>query len=165
LTKQYQMMTVNITSVKGFTDTISLGCLGLPLAATCTFTHDQFILAAGGVETVQLTVDTSNPLLSGTQAKNDAPTLFGPAASKLVAACFLPGGLLLGLIGLRFRRLRSFGGLIMLFLLLAGMSTALTGCGTVNLNSTPAGTYNFAITATGKTGVSQSIPVTMTVTQ
>jgi hypothetical protein len=165
LTKQYQMMTVNITSVKGFTDTISLGCLGLPVDATCTFSHDQFVLAAGGVESVQLTVDTGNPLLSGTEAKNDAPALFGPAAAKLVAACFLPGGLLLGLIGLRFRRLRSFSGLIVLCLMLAGMSTALTGCGTIHITSTPAGTYNFAITATGKTGVSQSIPVTMTVTQ
>ncbi|MBB5055739.1 sugar lactone lactonase YvrE [Granulicella aggregans] len=164
-TTQHQMMTVTLSSLKGFTDTISLGCLGLPLAATCTFSTDQFMLTPGGMQSVQLTVDTGNPLLAGAQAKNEAPGAIGSSATKLIAACFLPGGLLLGLVGMRFRRLRSFGGLLMLCLLLAGMSTALTGCGTIKLTSTPPGVYNFAITATGKTGVSQSIPVTMTVTK
>jgi hypothetical protein len=164
-TTQHQMMTVTISSLKGFTDTISLGCLGLPLAATCTFSTDQFVLAPGGMQSVQLTVDTGNPLLAGAQAKNEAPKPLGNSATKLIAACFLPGSLLLGLVGARFRRLRSIGGILMLFLLLAGMSTALTGCGAIKLTSTPPGVYNFAITATGNTGVSQSIPVTMTVTQ
>jgi large repetitive protein len=164
-TTQHQMMTVTISSLKGFTDTISLGCLGLPLAATCTFSTDQFVLAPGGMQSFQLTVDTGNPLLAGAQAKNESPKPLGGSTAKLIAACFLPGGLLLGLVGMRFRRLRSFGGLLTLFLLLAGMSTALTGCGAIKLTSTPPGVYNFAITATGKTGVSQSIPVTMTVTK
>jgi uncharacterized protein YceK len=65
---------------------------------------------------------------------------------------------------MRFRRLRGFGGLLLL-LCLAGVSTLLSGCGTVNEIGTPAGTYTFSISATGKTGVTQTLPVTMKVTQ
>lgn len=165
VTAQYQIMTVNIASVKNFTDTLALGCLGLPQDATCNFSKDQIVLSAGGSESIQLIVDTGHPLLGGSQAKSEAGKKLGTAASNLIVACFLPGSLLLGLVGLRFRRLHNFGGLMVLALLLAGMSTALTGCGSVHLASTPPGVYNFTVTATGKTGISQSLPVTMTVTQ
>lgn len=164
VTTEHRSMTINISSLQGFTDTISLGCLGLPLAATCNFSTDQFVLKPGGTQSIQLTVDTGSPLLAGPQARNEAPQFLGTSGSKLLAAFFLPGGLLLGLVGLRFRKLRGFGGLIMLALLLAGMTATLTGCGTIKLTSTPPGVYNFAVTATGRTGVSQSIPVAMTVT-
>jgi hypothetical protein len=48
---------------------------------------------------------------------------------------------------------------------LAGLSVVVTGCGTVNQIGTPAGTYNFSVSAVGKTGVTQTLPITMTVTQ
>ena len=162
VTKEHEDLTITIASVKGFTDTLSLGCLGLPQAATCTFSKNQMLLSAGGEVMVTLTVDTGNPLLAGAQAKLDAPVSFN--GSNAALACFLPGGLLLGLLGLRVRRLRTFGGL-MLILCLAGISTALTGCGGVSMGGTPPGTYTFNISAHGATGVSQSIPVTMKVTQ
>ncbi len=157
--KQHQVVALTIDSMKNFTDTLSLGCLGLPQAATCSFSSDQMVLAAGAIQVVTLTVDTGNPLLAGTQAKNEAP-----ASSKLVLACLLPGGLLLGLLGMRFRRVKGFGGLVLL-LLFAGLSTVVIGCGTVNQIGTPAGTYHFDVTATGKTGVTETLPITMTVTQ
>jgi hypothetical protein len=164
VSKQHMMVTITIGSVKDFTDTLSLGCLGLPKAATCSFSTDQMVLAAGGSGNVMLTVDTGDPLLAGTQARNDAPEKLVPGASKLALACFLPGGVLLGLVGMRFRKLRSVGGLL-LFVVLAGLSVVVTGCGTVNQIGTPAGTYNFSVSAVGKTGVTQTLPITMTVTQ
>jgi hypothetical protein len=159
VSKEHADLTLTLGSVKDFSDTFKLGCLGLPKAATCTFSADQVKLGAGGVQTVTLTVDTGNPLLGGAQSLNRSPT-----ASRLVLACFLPGGLLLGLLGMRSKRLRGVGGLL-LILCLAGISTGLTGCGGVSMGGTPAGTYNFNISAVGSTGVSQSVGVTMTVTQ
>jgi hypothetical protein len=163
ISKQHQALTITIDSVKGFTDTLSLGCLGLPQAASCTFSKDEMVLPANGTMSVTLTVDTGDPLLAGTQAKLDAPVIH-PDGTKAALACFLPGGLLLGLLGLRSRKLRRFSGLL-LVLCLIGVTGALTGCGTVNVPGTPAGTYTFNVSAAGKTGVTQSIPVTMIVTQ
>ncbi len=159
VSKEHADLTLTLGSVKDFSDTFKLGCLGLPKAATCTFSADQVKLGAGGLQTVTLTVDTGNPLLGGAQSLNRSPT-----ASRLVLACFLPGGLLLGLLGMRSKRLRGVGGLLLL-LCLAAISTGLTGCGGVSMGGTPAGTYNFNISAVGSTGVSQSVGVTMTVTQ
>jgi hypothetical protein len=157
--KQHVMLALTISSLKDFSDTLSLGCLGLPQAATCSFSNDQMVLGAGSTQSVTLTVDTGNPLLAGPQAKNE-----NPLASKLVMACFLPGGLLLGLLGMRFRRVKGVGGLLLL-LVLAGLSTVVMGCGVVSQIGTPPGTYHFNVSATGKTGVSQTLPITMTVTQ
>ena len=56
-------------------------------------------------------------------------------------------------------------GLLML-LLLVGLSSGLSGCGGLQVNGTPAGTYVFQVTATGTgTGVTHSMDVTLTVTQ
>ena len=162
--KQHVMLNLTVASLQGFADTLSLGCLGLPQAATCSFSTDQMMLAAGSTQAVTLTIDTGNPLLAGPQAKNEGKPSLSGGPSRLGVACFLPGGLLLGLIGLRFRKVRAMSGLMVL-LLLAGISAMVTGCGTVNALGTPAGVYHFNVSATGKTGVSQTIPLTMTVTQ
>ena len=164
VSKQHMILTLTITSMKDFTDTLLLGCLGLPQAATCNFSSDQMLLGAGNAQSVTLTVDTGDPLLAGTQAKNESAPSLKSTASKLVMACFLPGGLLLGLLGTRLRRIKGFSGLVML-LLLAGLSTVVIGCGTVNSIGTPAGTYQFRVSATGKTGIQETLPITMTVTQ
>jgi hypothetical protein len=59
----------------------------------------------------------------------------------------------------------SLGGLL-LVLLLAVMTAGLSGCGGLQINGTPAGTYVFQVSATGLgTGVTQAIDVTLTVTQ
>jgi hypothetical protein len=164
VSKQHEIVTLTIGSMKEFTDTLSLGCLGLPQAATCSFSSDQMLLKPGATQSVTVTVDTGNPLLAGSQARNEAPGGLPGTGSKLVLACLLPGGLLLGLLGVRFRREKRFGGLLLL-LILAGLSTAVIGCGTVNEVGTPAGTYTFSVSATGKTGVTETLPVTMIVTQ
>jgi len=151
-----------MSSVKDFTDVFSLGCLGLPQAATCTFSSDNLTLPAGGSSTVSLTVDTGDPLLGGTSARNEPSS-----GANRILACFLPGGLLLGLVSLRVRRVRALGLLRGLLLLLcaAGVMTGLSGCGSLQVNGTPAGSYSFQITAHGQTGIIQSFTVTMTITQ
>jgi sugar lactone lactonase YvrE len=146
-----------ISSLNQFTDTLSLGCLGLPMAATCTYTKDIVNLPSGATETVHLVFDTGLPLVSGSVARNAS----GATSSMLV--CFLPGGIFLGMLGWLTRRRRSSFGLLML-LLYAGSLMGITGCGGLTQTTTPAGTYLVRVTASGAgSGVTQSIDLTVVV--
>jgi len=159
---QNSITTLTITSLNGFTDTLDLGCLGLPFAATCTFAKDTVVLGSGGNQVIQVVVDTGSPLTSGSEA-----SLEQHRAGSLAAMCLLPGCALLGLVFWKGRRAWRGGlaGLLML-LVLAGISAGLSGCSGLQTNGTPPGTYVFQVTATGAgTGVTQSIDVTLTVTQ
>ena len=161
-TEQNSTTTLTITSMNNFSDTLDLGCLGLPFAATCTFSSDAVALAGGGTQVVKVVVDTGSPLTAGSEAR-----LEQRGTGSLVAMGLLPGGILFGLIFWRGRRrMRAgLGGLLML-LLLAGVTGGLSGCGGLHISSTPPGTYVFQVTATGTgTGVTKSIDITLTVTQ
>jgi sugar lactone lactonase YvrE len=157
-TKQYTTINLALTSVKGFTDFLSLGCLGLPKNTTCTFSEDQTELPAGGVRAETVTVDTGSPLLGGTQARNEGHS------GRLIVACSLPAFFALGLLGFRARRLRLIGRLLF-FTGFCVLVSGLSGCGSIENNGTPPGTYNFIITATGRTGISQFVSLNMTITK
>jgi len=160
--QQHMTTTLTITSVNNFADTLDLGCLGLPFAATCTFTSDKVALAGNGTQVVQVVVDTGSPLTAGSEAR-----LEQHRSGSLAMMCLLPGGAILGLLLLNGgRRMRkSFVGLLAL-LLFAGLSFGLSGCSGLQVNGTPPGTYVFQMTATGTgTGETQSMNVSLTVTQ
>lgn len=158
--KQSSTVDLTLSSLSGFADQLSLGCLGLPFAATCTFSTDQPTLAANGTQVVHVVIDTGLPLTAGGVSGN-APA--GGQGSAMLR--FLPLGALLGFGLMRSRRRRSFIGLLLL-LCSIGLTLGLSGCGTLNQSSTPAGTYTFKITASGvASGVTQSTPVTLTVQQ
>jgi len=155
---QHSVATVTLTSVSNFTDTMQLGCLGLPIDATCTFSADQVVLAANGTMAGKLTVDTGNPLGAGALAKNEISTHRG------VLLAFLPTSLLICMVFFRSRR-RSLPLLLLLVCAIAATLGA-TGCGGIQINSTPAGTYNFQVTARGVgTGITRTQDVTLIVTQ
>jgi len=148
---------VTLISLGSFTDTMNLGCLGLPYAATCTFSNDSVKLNANGTVTAQLTIDTGNPLGAGSQAAS----VHGLTKSG-VLECILPLGLLLGF-GLR--RRRKLVSLLAILLVAAATLTA-SGCAGLQVTGTPAGTYHFTVGATGAgTGDSESQTFTLTVTQ
>ena len=105
-----------------------------------------------------LTVDTGDPLLSGTQAHND-----DVPKTKIIFACLFPGSLAFGLLSFRLRRVRWVGGLLLIAVL--AMTYALSGCGSIQNSGTAPGTYNFLVTATGQTGVQQFVNMTMTITK
>jgi sugar lactone lactonase YvrE len=157
--KQHMDVNVSLSSVRNFTDTFSFGCLGLPEDTTCTFSKDKANLAAGGVQSVTLTVDTGHPLLSGSQASNHQSS-----NSKIAMACLFPGAFAFGFLAFKLRRIRLVSGLL-LFVGIIAMTSGLSGCGTIQNSGTPAGTYNFLVSATGQTGVSQYVEITMTVTK
>jgi len=154
---QHNTVSLTIASVQGFADTLQLGCLGLPTSATCTFSSDTTALAANGTATVQVTIDTGNPLGAGAEAS--------VATTKSnVMLCFLPVGLLAGIALFRKRRRALLGLLLLIIGITATLGT--TGCAGLTVNSTPAGTYSFKVTANGQqTGATQSQTMTLIVTQ
>jgi hypothetical protein len=163
--KQHTTVSLALSSVSGFTDVMSLGCLGLPFAATCTFSNNQPTLAANGTQTVQIVIDTGSPLTAGGQASATRviPNHGEPSSSALL--CFMPLGAVFGLLLFRTRSRKQLGGLLLL-LFFTGMTLGLSGCEVLNTNGTPPGTYTFKVTASGaKTGVTQSQSIVLTVTQ
>ena len=156
---QHGVTTLTLSSVQNFADTLALGCDGLPYAASCTFSTTQAKLTAGGLTTVTLTVDTGNPLGSGGE---DASLAQKHSSGMMLA--FLPIGLLAGY-GLFRTRRRSLLGLLLVVCAVAA-TLGVTGCGGLQVNGTPPGTYTIKVTAVGQgTGVSQTENLTLTVTQ
>ncbi len=159
-TMQHLTVQLTLASVKSFGDTLSLGCAGLPFAATCTFSKDQVTLQPDGSVTVSVVVDTGTPLTAGGEAQ--ARLRSSPTTTAL---CFLPLGAFASLLLLRSRRRPSLHHLLTLVLLAAAAMTAV-GCGSINIHGTPPGKYTMNFTATGaSTAVTVSQPVPLTVTQ
>ena len=154
---QHTTVSVTVASVKEFTDTIALGCLGLPYAATCTFENSQFALASGGQVTVSLIVDTGNPLGAGSSA-----SAFLEHRS-LTLLCLLPAGVALGRMRRKARRSRLFLALALLLGCL--FSTGLSGCGGLQVSGTPPGSYTFRVVGTGQgSNITEAQTVTLVVT-
>jgi large repetitive protein len=154
---QHASATITLTSLQDFSDTLQMGCLGLPYAATCTFSTPQVVLAANGNAAVQLVIDTGDPLGAGATAK------LGNRPSTGVLLCLLP--CLLG-IGLGARRWKLKASTSLMFLCLCAMTISAVGCSGLHMNGTPPGTYTFKVTASGMgSGVTLSQTVTLTVTQ
>jgi hypothetical protein len=154
--KKYVVAELTIQSMGGYSDNLSLGCLGLPYAATCTFEKQTIGLAADGLVKVKVTVDTGSPLTSGgATASNTQPMGKGPLLAMLPA-----GALFLWLL----RGRRRVPALMVMLLLLCSL-LPVTGCGTLNQSSTPAGSYTFQVSASSPSGVTLSVPVKLTVTQ
>ncbi len=154
---QHASVTVTVASVKGFTDTIALGCLGLPYAATCTFDSSQLKLAADGTVTATLLIDTGDPLGAGSS------TTAALHSSRNVFACILPASLLLLGFSRKNRRKLTF-----MVTLLIGISLAsgLTGCSGLQVSGTPPGTYTIQVIGTGQgSNTTEAQAVTLVVTQ
>ncbi len=159
-TKQHSTVSLTLTSLNSYSDTLALGCLGLPFAATCTFSSDQTALQANGTQVVKIVIDTGSPLSAGSEATASKAS---PAAKAILS--FPPLGALLGVVILSARRRRLLPSLLLVLVSIC-FTLGLSGCGTLNVNGTPAGTYSFKVTASGRnTGVTQSTVFTLTVTQ
>ena len=152
VTSEHTTIQVTIASVTGFSDTIALGCLGLPHAGTWTFNPSQVVLSANGTATASLIVDTGNPLGAG------PGTTASLAQGRSTFLCWLPIGLLAGLL----RRRRGFAAAAGTILLLM----ALVGCGGLSTADTAPGSYTIRVVGTGQTtGVSETQTLKLVVTQ
>jgi large repetitive protein len=151
--------TLTMSSISSFADTLQLGCVGLPTAASCTFSSTSSKLTAGAINNMTLTIDTGDPLGSGAESAS-----ISQKHSNGIVLAFLPLGLLAGY-GLFRKRRGSLVGILLVVCAIAA-TLGVTGCAGLQVNGTPAGTYTFKVTATGQgTGVTESQVMTLTVTQ
>jgi large repetitive protein len=166
-TTQNAPLTVTLTSVDGFTDTIGLGCASLPVGVTCHFSNISVPLAANGTTTVQLTIDTNNPLGGGATALNRQSGSKQSGERKLeLAGLFLPFSLLLSWMLWRFRKRHSSVWSIVLVLVLSGAAFLTTGCIGVTQISAAPGTYAIQVVGVGATtNVTEYQTVALTITQ
>ncbi len=159
---QNATVTVTITSTDGYSDTIGLGCATLPALVTCHFANNSVPLSANGTQTVQLTIDTNNPLSGGASAMNEKRG----ARGMTLAGIFLPAALFFPFAFRRFRRRHGFVLTAALALFLSG-TLLVSGCaGGFSQSSATPGTYVFQVTALGvNSNVAHYQPVTLTITK
>lgn len=144
-TSKNATVTVTLTSNSGFTDTIGLGCASLPAGVTCHFSAISASLPANGTASVQLTIDTNNPLSGGASAMNSR-TGSGKIA---LAGIFLPVSLLFGWIFWRLRRRNASVFAMVLALALTAAALAATGCNSFSQSTAAPGNYVIQVTGTG----------------
>jgi sugar lactone lactonase YvrE len=166
-TTQNITVTVTLSSISGFTDTIGLGCASLPAGVNCHFSTPTIALAATGSQSVQLTIDTNNPLGGGASAMNRRPRNEQPGSgSVFLAGLFLPLSLLFGGLFRRFRRRYARVMTVALVLLLGGAALAVSGCGGFTQSSASPGTYVIQVTGVGAdSNITRYENVTLTITK
>jgi len=140
---QNATVTVTLTSSNGFADTIGLGCASLPAGVTCHFSSPSVSLAANGVATAQLQIDTNSPLTGGSSAMNS----HGGSGGAYLAGLFLPFSVFFGWIFWRLRKRQILTAVLILVLSAAAMVA--TGCSGFSSNSAAPGTYVIQVTGTG----------------
>jgi hypothetical protein len=164
-TSQNATVAVNLTSVSGFTDTVSLGCVGLPAMVNCHFSNIDVKLGANATASTQLTIDTDNPLGGGTTAMNKPRR----DSSVHIAALGLsfPFSLMMGWWVWSFRRRYAKMLTAVLFLVLTGAAVLATGCGGgFKQDSATPGSYTIQITGVGvNSNVTQYQTVKLTITK
>jgi hypothetical protein len=166
-TSQNATVTVNVNSNGTFADTIGLGCASLPAGVFCHFSSPSVKLTADGSASVQLTIDTNNPLGGGSSAMNSSPISSPQMTSKFsLAGLFLPISVLFGFVFWRLRR-RTAGFFSMaLILLLSAAALVVTGCNSYSVNTAAPGNYVIQVTGTGaSTNAQQYQDVSLTITK
>ncbi|MEG9435249.1 Ig-like domain repeat protein [Edaphobacter sp. HDX4] len=161
---------ITFSSISGYTGTVQLSCANLPPNTTCTFQPTSLTFGAGSQ-----TASTNVTITTGTtaQAFLAAPTLGGN--SGVLAAFGAPGLFVLCLIRRRGAGRSIPNNVIFSLLLLVCTATLMTACGsgssTTSNSTTPTspttktGTYTINVNATGSSGLTQSVPLTLTVHQ
>ncbi|HVN94515.1 MAG TPA: Ig-like domain repeat protein [Terracidiphilus sp.] len=161
-TSQNATVSVVLTSNGTFTDTIGLGCSSLPAGVSCHFSSPSVKLNAGATTSVQLTIDTNNPLGGGSSARNTPSS----GSKFTLAGLFLPLSALFGFIFWRLRR-RSAGFLTAtMVLVLSAAAFLATGCSSYSQNTAAPGNYMIQVTGTGQTtDIQQYQNVSLTITK
>jgi len=168
-TTQNATVTVDLTSVAGFSDTIGLGCSSLPAGVTCHFSSPSVSLASNSTQTAQLTIDTDNPLTGGSSAMNNPSGAMNTRAgnpSPRLATLFLPLSLFFGCLFARMRKRHWMPFTVMVLLCLAGAAMLVTGCTGYTQASAKPGTYVIQVNGTGvNSNITQYQNLTLNITK
>jgi hypothetical protein len=145
-----------------------MGCASLPKGVTCHFSSLKVDLAANTTQSIQLTIDTNNPLGGGASAMVAHPGNRAVALARVSQACMiLPFSIFFGFVFLRFRkRLAPALSSALLLLLAASLLTGLTGCSGISQSSAAPGTYVIQVFGAGVNSNDTHFQnVTLTITQ
>jgi hypothetical protein len=158
---------LTLTPSSGYSGTLQFQCSNLPQNATCTFQPATLTFSGNNAPaTVSITLQTG-------VARNSANLITRPRRTSsriypvLVAMC-MPWFLA----GVGFRNRRKFrtanGRLLSACLVAAVLSMSITGCSggsspTQSDSRTPAGAYTIQVVVSGSNGLSQNIPLNITV--
>jgi large repetitive protein len=160
---QSATVSVALTSINGFTDTIGLGCATLPAVVNCHFSAVSVPLVANATQTVQLTLDTNNPLGGGTSTSRNTPLRAG---NVRLAGLSLPIAAFFGMVFWRLRRRNRVFLRALPLLFLAGGALLLNGCGGFSQIDAAVGVYTIQVTGTGvNSDIVHYQNVALTVTQ
>ena len=155
---QSAQVTLTLTPGPALHEPVSFSCMGLPLAATCSF-DPASVTPIGAALTTTMTITTTAP--AGRSAQSLGGRGSGPFSILLI-----PGVMGLVVAGHRKQGWRSTH-LLGLVLLLAFVTLWLPACGGEGANNsgTPAGTSTVTVTAatTGSTPLSYQVPITLIV--
>lgn len=161
-TTQNATVSVSLSSVSGFADTIGLGCASLPAGVNCHFAHLQTALASNSSATVQLTIDTNSPLSGGASAMNAKPA----NRTMLLAGFIFPLPVLFGWAWRRWRKRHLAAFTAMVLLWLGSGAMLLSGCSGYSQSSAAPGTYTFEVVGVGvNSNITHYQNVTLTVTK
>jgi hypothetical protein len=141
---QKSTVTVTLTSIANFSDTVGMSCASLPEAVSCQFASVSLNLPAGGTASTQLTIDTNS---SGSGATTASSRRSGRGGFAL-AGFLLPFSLVFGSLFWR-RRLPAHFLAIALVLLAAAWAAA--GCATLLQVTASQGNYVIQVVGTGTT--------------
>ena len=159
-TTQNSTVMVTLTSNNGYIDNIGLGCASLPALVTCHFASVTTGLAANASATVQLTIDTNDPLSGGTVGMNSEKR------SMELAGLLFPCALLFGGIFWRWRRRNAWILSTVLVLLGSGALLLVSGCSGITQKSAAPGTYVIQVIGVGESSdISHYQNVTLNITQ
>jgi hypothetical protein len=155
-------VTVALTSTNGFTDTIGLGCASLPAGVTCHFSSTSAALKPDSGQSVQLTIDTNDPLSGGDSVMNSHTG----KQDTYLAGVLLPFSLFFGWTLWHFRKRHATLLGTILVLLLSGAAMLATGCSGMTSSSAAPGTYVIQVTGTGaSSNIIHYQNVTLTITK
>ncbi len=161
-TSQNATVSVNLNSNGTFADTIGLGCASLPAGVFCHFSSPSVKLTADGSASVQLTIDTNNPLSGGSSAMNRPAG--GPKFS--LAGLFLPISVFFGFVFWRLRRRNARMLTMAMALVLSSAALLATGCSSFTVNTAAPGNYVIQVTGTGaSTNAQQYQSLSLTITK
>lgn len=146
----YQNLTVTVTPSGGFPDAVKLACSSVPEHAQCVFKPATTKPLCDGVQTIQLTVNTSDVLGYGNRVgRLGSPNLGATKGySPLFAGILFPFGTFCGFLGYFSRRSSTLLHRLLLWIGVAALGLGLQACNGRLPGETPPGAYTITVTAT-----------------
>jgi hypothetical protein len=167
---QTALFGLNVSTVGGYSGTVTFACSGLPANASCSFSPGS--LSVGGTGSSNSTVSLNIVTGATNHASLTKPQLPGAGHRMLPLFCLLPGAAGLVLLGFgRGKRTRLPAGLLTIGMVL--IAAGFSGCAYNQpaTTPTPAGSYTVTVTATGtpnvvstSTNIVQTSQLSLTVT-